>query len=83
MINLDNLSMKLESQETESSFAIFDMMTNGSVYQNQNDYEFYMINRQTGIISKLDRFKNLWMKQRGLSFQYMYTSKWRKVNEKI
>jgi hypothetical protein len=79
--NLDNLSVRLSKEETEASLAIYDMCGTGAIYQNQNNYEFYTISRETGNVLRLDRFKSTWIKQVGLSFKFMYSTKWKKVQD--
>lgn len=80
--NLDDLLLRLEKQDTEASLAIYDMCEAGSIYQNQNNFDFYTVNKFTGVVMRLERFKGVWQKQVGLSFKFMYSTKWRKVTEK-
>jgi hypothetical protein len=79
--NLDNLLLRVSKEETEASLAIYDMCQTGSIYQNQNNFEFYTISKETGNVMRLDRWNSTWRKQVGLSFKFMYSTKWRKIND--
>lgn len=76
---LENLNNRLASEETEASLAIYDMCATGAIYQNQSDLEFYTVNKNTGTVMKVDRWRTGFEKQVGCYFKKMYSVKWKKV----
>lgn len=79
-INLDELCARVEKEETASMLAVADMLASGSIYQSQKDFDFYMINGVTFEVLRLDRWIKVWNKEKGLSFKWVYSQKWKKIN---
>lgn len=78
--NLDNLFGRLAKDETDPAFAIFDMMSTGAIYQHQGTLEYYIIQASTGNVYQLNRYNNIWGKTI-LTFKFMASSKWKKVED--
>lgn len=79
--SLDNLNNRMSSEETEASLAIYDMCATGALYQNQSDFDYYSVSRETGNVTKLNRWTSKFEKQKGIAFKFMYSTKWKKIND--
>lgn len=81
-MNIDNLYNRISKEETEAIVAVADMMF-GNIYQSQSDFNFYTIEKFTGYVLRLDRFDGKWLKQKGLSFSWVMSQKYKKVLEEV
>lgn len=79
-MNIENLSIRLSNEETDAVIAVPDMAF-GNIYQHQGNLQFYTVNKFTGDALVLDRVNSKWLKQVGLSFKFMMSTKWKRVED--
>lgn len=78
--NFDNLCIRTSKEESDSLLAVADMIASGAIYQSQKDFNYYKMNIISSDIMVCDRWAKTWVKQKGLSFKWVFNQKWKKVD---